>query len=158
MDFSRKKERKRRPGGAQMETKMKEFREHFAIASQEPSRGGFGEGSGWIWGGFWEGFGGILRPLGGPNGHENQYISKEIQVLPQDPPRKASGRVLGGFAEFWGRFWAGFRRIFQRFFNTVGKVFLRDLRESSRWRLREFPGNLANPMTWRIHGILADPS
>ena len=42
------------------DNKMKEFREHFAIASQEPSRGAFGEGSGWIWGGFWQGFGRIL--------------------------------------------------------------------------------------------------
>ena len=103
-----------------------------------------------------EGFWRDLGPLGGPNGHENGYISKEIQVLPQDPPRKASGRVLGRFAEFWGRFWAGFRRIFQRCFNTVGKVFLRDLRESSRWRLREFPGNLANPR--ESQGLLVNPS
>ena len=47
------------PGGAQMETKMEEFRGHFAIPSQEPSRGGFGEGFGWILGGFCEGFGWI---------------------------------------------------------------------------------------------------
>ena len=43
---------------------MKEFREHFATASQEPARGGFGEGSGWIWGAFWEGFGRIWEPRG----------------------------------------------------------------------------------------------
>ena len=48
-------------GEAQMETKMIEFRGHFATPSQEPSRGGFGEGSGWILGAFWEGSG---RDLG----------------------------------------------------------------------------------------------
>ena len=42
-----------------METKMKEFRLHFATPAQEPSRGGFGEGFGWIFRGFWDGFGGI---------------------------------------------------------------------------------------------------
>ena len=42
-----------------METKTKEFRENFATPSQDPSRGGFWEGSGWIWGGFWKGFGRI---------------------------------------------------------------------------------------------------
>ena len=52
------------PRGAQMETKMEEFRGHFVTPSQEPSRDGFGEGSGWIWGAFWEGFGGILDDFG----------------------------------------------------------------------------------------------
>ena len=42
-----------------MEIKRKEFRGHFATPAQEPSRGGFGEGSGSIFGGFWDGFGGI---------------------------------------------------------------------------------------------------
>ena len=47
--------------GAQMKTKMEEFRGHFATPSQEPSRGGFGNDSGWIWGRFWEGFGKTFR-------------------------------------------------------------------------------------------------
>ena len=83
-----------------MVTKMKEFREHFATASQEPSRGGFGEDSGWIWGGFWDGFGRIWEARGGPNGHENRYMSKEIQVLPSGSPK-------GGFGDGSGRFWGG---------------------------------------------------
>ena len=52
------------PKGAQMGTKMEEFRGHFVTPSQEPSRDGFGKGSGWIWGAFWEGFGGILDDFG----------------------------------------------------------------------------------------------
>ena len=57
-------EPKWKPGGFQIETKMKEFRGHFATPSQEPSRGGFGEGFGWILGGFWEGFGWIWEDFG----------------------------------------------------------------------------------------------
>ena len=49
-------EPKWRLGGAQMKTKMEEFRGHFGTPSQEPSKGGFGEGServlGRILGGF----------------------------------------------------------------------------------------------------------
>ena len=41
-----------RPGGARMETKMREIRGHFATLSQDASRGGFGEDLGRIWGGF----------------------------------------------------------------------------------------------------------
>ena len=55
-----------RPGGAQMETKMNEFRGHFATPSQEPSRGGFGDGSGWIWecfGRVWNDFAKILNEI-----------------------------------------------------------------------------------------------
>ena len=59
MVFSSKMEPKWSPGGAQMETKMIEFRGHFATSAQDPSRGGFGEGFGWIFRGFWDGFGGI---------------------------------------------------------------------------------------------------
>ena len=51
-DFSSTMELKWSPRGAQMETKMKEFRGHFATSAQEPSRGGFGEGFGWIFEGF----------------------------------------------------------------------------------------------------------
>ena len=63
--FSRKKEPKRRPGGAEMEIKMEEFREHFATASQEPSRGGFGDGSEWIWEGFRRVWNDLRRILNG---------------------------------------------------------------------------------------------
>ena len=55
-----------RPGGAQKETKMNEFRGHFATPSQEPSRGGLRDGSGWIWEGFgrvWNEFGRILNEI-----------------------------------------------------------------------------------------------
>ena len=92
---------------------MKEFREHFATASQEPSRGGFGEDSGWIWGGFWDGFGWIWEAPGGPNGHENRYMSKEIQVLPPGSPKggfgDGSGRVWGGLGKVLGGFWKDFK-------------------------------------------------
>ena len=41
----------------------------FGTPSQEASRGGFGEGSGWMWGGFWEGQGlrdpEYANPIGG---------------------------------------------------------------------------------------------
>ena len=70
-----------RPGGARMETKMREIRGHFATLSQDASRGGFGEdlkdfgrvscprmppgeGLGRIWKGFWEGFVRIWEDLG----------------------------------------------------------------------------------------------
>ena len=86
-----------------------------------------------ILGGFWR----DLGALGGPNGHENRYISKEIQVLPPGSPKgcfgEGSGRVWGDLGGFWKDLW------------KVGKVFLGDLRESSRGRLRESQGNLANP-------------
>ena len=42
--------------GAQLETKIDEFRVHFPTPSQETPRAGFGEGPGWIGEGFWEGF------------------------------------------------------------------------------------------------------
>ena len=85
---------------------MKEFREHFATASQEPSRGGFGEDSGWIWGGFWDGFGRIWEARGGPNGHENRYMS--------GPALKGgfgdgSRRVWGGLGKVLGGFWKDFK-------------------------------------------------
>ena len=54
--------------------KLKKFvkiRGKFVTSSWESSRGGFGEGSGWIWGGFWEGFGGLWEARGGPNGDQN---------------------------------------------------------------------------------------
>ena len=66
--------------------------------SQDPSKGGFGEGSGWILVVFSKDFRGIWEPWGSPNGHENRYMSKEIQVLPPGSPK-------GGFGEDSGRVW-----------------------------------------------------
>ena len=67
-----------------METKMNEFRGHFATPLP-------GAVLGRVLDGFWEGFEGIWVPWGGPNGHENRYISKEIQVLPLGSPKEGFG-------------------------------------------------------------------
>ena len=80
--------------------------------SQDPSKAGFGEGSGWIWGSFWEGFGRVWEPWGSPNAHENQYISKEIQVLPPGSPK-------GGFWEGLGSFGEGFGKVLEGFFGKL---------------------------------------
>ena len=52
-----------------------------------------------VWGGFWMDLGSILggfwrdlRALGSPNGHENLYVSKEIQVLPLGFPKGGFGQ------------------------------------------------------------------
>ena len=34
---------------------------------------------------------------------------KKFRSCPQDPPREALGRVLGGFGEVWGRLWEDFK-------------------------------------------------
>ena len=94
------------PNGDQNE----EFREHFATASQEPSRGGFGEDSGWIWGGFWDGFGRIWEPRGAQMDMKTDTCRGKSRSCPQDPPREALGTVLGGFGRVRGRFWEGFGR------------------------------------------------
>ena len=109
------------PGEPKMETKMIEFRGHFATPSQEPSRGGFGEGSGWIWGGFWEGFGGIWKPWGAQMDMKINTFRRKFRPFPQDPPRKALGRVLRGFGVFWGRFW----EVLERFFADFSISFVR---------------------------------
>jgi len=51
-----------------------------------------------VWGGFWMDLGRILGgfwrdlgALGGPNGHENQYISKKILALPLGSPKEGFG-------------------------------------------------------------------
>ena len=93
MFFSSKREPKWSPRGAQMETKMIEFRRHFATPSQEPSKGGFGEGSGWIWAGFLEGFGRIL--------HDFWRILNEI----------SEGVRLNFRRRVWGRSWMDLGRI-----------------------------------------------
>ena len=102
--FSWKMEPKWRPRGPRMETKMEEFRGHFATPSQKPSRGGFWMDLGRILRGFWR----DLGALGGPNGYENRYISKEIQVL---PPRIPQGGLWVGFWEGFGCFGEGFGRF-----------------------------------------------
>ena len=81
---------------------MVEFRGHFAIASQEPSRGGFGEGFGWIWEGFWEGFGGILNDFG--------RISNEV----------CEGFRLNFRRRVWGGFWMDSGRIVGGFWMDLG--------------------------------------
>ena len=40
---------------------------------------------------------------------------RKFRPFPQDPPRKALGRVLRGFAVFWGRFWQVLERFFAEF-------------------------------------------
>ena len=76
--------------------------------SQDPSKGGFGEGSGSILGAFWEDFGGIWEPRGSPYGRENRYMSKDIQVLPPGSPK-------GGFGEGSGRVWGDLGRVLEGF-------------------------------------------
>ena len=71
--------------------------------SQDPSKGWFWEGSGWIWGVFWEGFGWI-GTLGIPNGHENRNVSKEIQVL-------LPGSSKRGFGEGSEMVWGGLGKV-----------------------------------------------
>ena len=97
-----------RPGVAQMPLKNRPRKSNKGLIketpSQDPSKEGFGEGFGWIWGAFWEGSGGIWEAWGSPYGHENQYISKEIQVLPPGFPKV-------GFVEGFGRVWNEFGRI-----------------------------------------------
>ena len=104
-------------GEGEMETKMIEFRGHFATPSQEPSRGGFGEGSGWIWGGFWESFRGIPDDFG-------MIFSEMLEGFRLNVRRRVSGgfwmdlgRILGGFWMDLGMFLRGFSMNF-------GKVFV----------------------------------
>ena len=100
-----------------METKMVEFRGHFTHPRQDPSKGRFGEGSGWIWGALWDGFGMVWEPRGGPNGHENRYISRETQVPPsgyaKEGFRQGSGTVWGLLGKVLGGFQNDFSNIFQ---------------------------------------------
>ena len=79
-----------------MERKIEEFRGHFANPSQEPSRGGFGEASGWSWGGFLEGFGGIWEDFG--------RIFTEIW----------DGFRLNFRRRVWGGFWMDLGRTLER--------------------------------------------
>ena len=69
--------------------------------------------SGTILGGFWR----DLGAPGSPDGHENPYISKEIQVLPPGSPKggfgEGSGRIWGDFGKVLGWFWKDFEGIFQ---------------------------------------------
>ena len=46
---------------------------------------------------------------------------RKFRPFPQDPPRKALGRVLRGFGVFWGKVLGGFRKIFRRIFNKFRK-------------------------------------
>ena len=83
--------------------------------SQEPSKGGFWEGSGWIWGAFWEGFGWIWEPWGVQMDMKNDTFRGKFMSFPQDPSREALKRVLGGFGEFgegFGMVWRDFEMFF----------------------------------------------
>ena len=77
-----------------MDTKIEEIRENswkirdvLLGVFQGRVRGGFWMDLGRILGGFWR----DLEALGGPNGHENRYISKKIQALPPGSPKEGFG-------------------------------------------------------------------
>ena len=79
---------------ARGESKGRPKSKHFVDISRpfarEPTRrvrGGFWMDLGRILGGFWR----DLEALGGPNGHENRYISKKIQALPPGSPKEGFG-------------------------------------------------------------------
>ena len=94
---------------------------NFVDISQLPPRSPPGEGSGWIWGGFWEGFGGIWKPWGAQMDMKINTFRRKFRPFPQDPPRKALGRVLRGFGVFWGRYW----EVLERFFADFSISFVR---------------------------------
>ena len=81
-DFGKVLEGFGRPGGTQMETEINEFRGHFATPSQEPSKGGFWEGSGWIWGAFSAGFGRIWEPWGVQMDMKNDTFRGKFMSFP----------------------------------------------------------------------------
>ena len=49
-------------------------------------------------------------------------FQRKFRSFPQDPPRKAFGRVLGGFGMFWGRFWEVLERFFKDFSLSLVRV------------------------------------
>ena len=110
MVFLKKKEVKRRPGGAQMETKMKEIRGKFGTSSQEPPRGGFGEDFRWIWKGFQGDFGGIWEARGA----QLETKIDEFRGHFPTPSQEASKGGLGEGPGWIGEgFWEGFVRIWE---------------------------------------------
>ena len=86
---------------------MNEFRGHFATPSQEPSRGGFGDGSGWIW----EGFGRIWRPGGAQMETKMNEFRGHFATPSQEPSRGGFGEDSGWIWEGFGRVWNDFGRI-----------------------------------------------
>ena len=89
------------PGGTLMETKMEQFHGHFATPSQEPSRGGFGDGSGWIWERFLEGFGGIWDDFG-------RIFSENWEGFRLNFRRRVWGGFWMDLRGFWEAFSVGF--------------------------------------------------
>ena len=57
--------------------------------------GGFGEVFGWIWGGFWEGFGGLWEARGARMETKMEEIRGHFAILSQDGSRGGFGEDLG---------------------------------------------------------------
>ena len=76
--------------------------------SQDPSKGGFWEGSGRIWGACWEGFGRIWEPWGVQMDMKINTFRGKFMSFPQDPLKQGFGegsvRVRDGFEKDLGRF------------------------------------------------------
>ena len=98
-----------------METKMNKFRGHFATPLP-------GAVLGRVLDGFWEGFGGIWEPWGVQMDMKIDTFRRKFRSFPQDPPRKALGRDLGGFGVFWERFWEVLKRFFEDFSLSLVRV------------------------------------
>ena len=95
--------------------------------------------------GFGEHFGRVLEGFGSPGGVQMDMkidtCRRKFRSCPQDPPREALGRVLGGFGEVWGRFWDGLERF--------SDVFLIDFR---------FPGGFLGILEREVEGVSGKPS
>ena len=76
--------------------------------SQDPSKGGFWEGFGWIWGAFWEGFGWIWEPWGVQMDMKINTFRWKVTSFPQDPLKE-------GFGEGSGRVWGDLGRVSEGF-------------------------------------------
>ena len=76
--------------------------------SQDPSKGGFWEGSGWIWGACWEGFGRIWEPWGVQMEMKIDTFRGKSMPFPQDP-------LKGGFGQGSGRNWEDFWGVLEGF-------------------------------------------
>ena len=76
--------------------------------SQDPSKGGFWDGSGRIWGACWEGFGRIWEAWGVQMDMKIDTFRGKFMSFPQDPLKE-------GFGEGSGRFWQGFGKVWKDF-------------------------------------------
>ena len=75
------------------------------------------EGFGRILGGFWK----DLEALGAQMDMKIDTFRRKFRPFPQDPPRKALGRVLRGFGVVWGRHW----EVLEGFFADFSISFVR---------------------------------